>query len=75
MRREVVFEAAPGGTARSLSEGALGAADRSVLSGSAQASAVVTRRIGWAAIGAGAAGMTLGTVFGFLALGQKSVAR
>ena len=31
-----------------------------------------TRLLGWTALGAGAAGVTLGTVFGFLAVGNKS---
>jgi hypothetical protein len=69
VRREVVFEAT-GGTAGASSEGALGGGSVGPR-GSAQASAVLTRRIGWAAIGAGAAGMTLGTVFGFVALGRR----
>jgi hypothetical protein len=69
VRREVVFEAT-GGTAGASSEGELGGGSVGA-QGSAQASAVLTRRIGWAAIGAGAAGMTLGTVFGFVALGRR----
>jgi hypothetical protein len=32
----------------------------------------LVRRFGWTAIGAGAAGVVLGTVFGFVALGKKS---
>jgi hypothetical protein len=32
---------------------------------------VMMRRIGWAALGVGAAGLTLGAIFGFLAIGKK----
>jgi hypothetical protein len=65
VRREVVFKAARAGAS---SEGELTGG-----SAGSQASpnAIVTRRIAWVAIGAGTAGMTLGTVFGFLALGRR----
>jgi hypothetical protein len=79
VRRDVVFRGAPpvatkgarpGGEATAAGEGTTD--ERPVSSHAAAEREVVNmRRIGWAAIGAGSAGMTLGTVFGFLALARK----
>ena len=81
VRRDVVFRSAPpvaakgarpvgAGEATAAGEGATD--ERPVSSHAASEREVVNmRRIGWAAIGAGSAGMTLGTVFGFLALARK----
>jgi hypothetical protein len=68
LRREVVFKAVPAGAkpARAEGEAAVSAPP------SAEPGALTTRRIAWTAIGAGAAGVTLGTIFGFLALGRKA---
>ena len=78
VRREVIFRAVPHAatTARAGSEGG---AQVEVAPGSPPispgSSALTTRRIGWAAIGAGAAGVTLGSIFGLLAVGKKSSLR
>jgi hypothetical protein len=80
VRRDVVFRGPPpvaakgarpvGGEATAAGEGATD--ERPASSHVAAEREVVNmRRIGWAAIGAGSAGMTLGTVFGFLALARK----
>jgi hypothetical protein len=76
VRREIIFRAVPhvATTARSGAEGGVQVAPVSPPP-SPGSSALTTRRIGWAAIGAGAAGVTLGSVFGLLAVGRKSSLR
>jgi hypothetical protein len=76
VRRDVVLRAPPPGAPAAapppVSDGAppspavsLAPAPRN------NAGAMVMRRTGWASIGVGAAGLTLGTVFGLLAIGEK----
>jgi hypothetical protein len=63
VRREIVLKTAGAGAVPGSAE----APSSTFGPGSAN----MTRRIAWAALGIGAAGMTLGTVFGFLAIGRK----
>jgi hypothetical protein len=72
VRREVVFKAAGRIARAGAPPGSEAEAGAVAFPGSGQGSAITTRRIAWAAIGAGAAGMTLGTVFGFLAIARKA---
>jgi hypothetical protein len=65
VQRSLVFEAASPRPKGAREEVAGSAAPT-------EASALATRRIGWTALGAGAAGVTLGTLFGLLAVGRKS---
>ncbi len=78
VRRDVIFKAVPH-AATTAGPGAEGGAQVPPAPGSPPPSpgpgALTTRRIGWAAIGAGAAGVTLGSVFGLLAIGNKSSLR
>jgi hypothetical protein len=80
VHREVVLRTTPDVAARSARPTAAGEAAVAEdapaappLSSRAPAEGTVVnlRRIGWSALGAGAAGMTLGTIFGFLALSKK----
>jgi hypothetical protein len=74
MRREVVLGGEPGPGPASVAPGTLPsepAAPATAIAPS-RGNALLMRRLGWAALGAGAAGLTLGTVFGFLAIGNKA---
>ncbi len=75
VRREVIFRAVPH-AATTARPGAEGGAQGQVAPVSPPPSpgpgALTPHRIGWAAVGAGVAGVTLGSVFGLLALGRKS---
>ena len=77
VRRDVLLKVAPAGqVARPAPEGeGRPGAVPAPAPAEAEKDAVTTRaamhRIMWAAIGAGAAGVTLGTLFGFVALGKK----
>jgi hypothetical protein len=76
LRREVVFKAAVPGAKPARAEGGAQVSAAAVSPPpSTDPGALTTRRIAWTAIGAGAAGVTLGTIFGFLALGRKSSLR
>jgi hypothetical protein len=73
VRRDVVFKAAPAPAPASAEPPAQGNEPAGPPAASPGASNVVTmRRIGWAAMGAGAAGLVLGTVFGLVAVGKHS---
>jgi hypothetical protein len=71
--RDVVFKAASAAAkdvgSRSAGEAAAGPVSAP---GGAEGNVRSVRRIAWSAIGAGGAGLTLGTIFGFLALGRKA---
>ena len=72
LRREVVVKASAPGATPARAEGGAQASAAGVSAPSAEPGGLTTRRMAWTAIGAGAAGVTLGTLFGFLALGRKS---
>ncbi len=73
VRRDVVFRAAPAAAEPAVEPPASSGepSTRAVSAPRSEGNVVNMRRIGWASIGAGAAGLTLGTVFGFLATGKK----
>jgi hypothetical protein len=74
VRREVVFKTATGIAGKTTGSGVEGDGEAeagAVSIRSAVSTGLTMRRIAWSAIGAGAAGMTLGTIFGFLALGKR----
>lgn len=78
VQRDVLFKAPVAAAARAATDGsgdASAAAGASAAPRDASRSESRTpfaRRMGWTAIGAGAAGAVLGTVFGFIALAKKS---
>ncbi len=70
VRRDVVFKAGTA-SAKDASSGPEAAAGPASAQGGAEGNLPSMHRIAWSAIGVGAAGVVLGTIFGFLALGRK----
>jgi hypothetical protein len=77
VQREVLFRAPVAASARPATDGSGDAATGAGASaspreaGPPESHTPLVRRIGWTAIGAGAAGVVLGSVFGFIALAKK----
>jgi hypothetical protein len=71
LRREVVLKEA-GKTDRPGAVPGAPDAETAAPSISGQVSANTTRRIAWGVIGAGAAGITLGTIYGFLGISRRA---
>jgi hypothetical protein len=77
VQREVLFKAPVAVGARAATDGSgdapsAGAPAAPHDAARSESHTPFARRMGWAAIGAGAAGAVLGTVFGFIALAKKS---
>jgi hypothetical protein len=78
VQREVLFKAPVAAAARAATDGsgdspaAAGAPAAPHDTARSESHTLFARRMGWTAIGAGAAGVVLGTVFGFIALAKKS---
>jgi hypothetical protein len=74
VRRDVVLRAEAASAAPSVEPGSLPSEPASPATAVARpgGNRLLLRRVGWAAIGIGAAGLAVGTAFGFLAIGNKA---
>lgn len=75
VRRDVVFKAAAApapASAEPFAQGNETVSPAAAVSSHGGSNVITMRRLGWAAVGAGAAGLVLGSIFGVVAVGKRS---